>query len=135
MCTLALSKDGLSLTFRRYERWEPFRERLSRALQSLANLYSPSFFTHACVRYKNSIRRAPLGLGETPWSELLQPWISGPLVMPDTAKGVEAIQTRCMIRLPDGVSKVEASFALGVHQPSKEPAFIIEAHVFNDVRK
>jgi uncharacterized protein (TIGR04255 family) len=133
--TVALSKDGLSLTCRRYERWEPFREHLRRALESLASTYRPSFFTHTCVRYKNSVRRAPLGLEKTPWSDLLQPWISGPLVMPDTADGVEAIQNRCLIRLPNDAGQVEASFALGVHQPSKERVFIIEAHVSNDARK
>jgi uncharacterized protein (TIGR04255 family) len=133
--TLELSKDGLSLTCRNYGRWEAFREHLTRALEALAGIYRPSFFTHTCVRYKNSIRRIPLGLDETPWSELLQPWTSGPLVVPDTAHGVEAIQSRCVIRLPNDAGQVDASFALGMHQPSKEQAFIIEAHVCNDARK
>ena len=133
--TLELSKDGLSLTCCSYGRWEAFREHLRRALESLAGIYRPSFFTHTCVRYKNSIRRVPLGLDKTPWSDLLQPWTSGPLAVPDTADGVEAIQNRCVIRLPDDAGRVDASFALGVHQPSKEQAFIIEAHVCNDARK
>ncbi|HVS34029.1 MAG TPA: TIGR04255 family protein, partial [Gemmataceae bacterium] len=76
LLTLALSKEGLSLVCRKYERWEPFRKHMQRALASLVSHYNPSFFTHVCVRYKNSIRRKPLGIPEdTPWSKLIQPWV------------------------------------------------------------
>jgi uncharacterized protein (TIGR04255 family) len=131
--TLSLSKEGLTLACRRYERWEPFREHLRRALDSLVNLYRPSFFLHTCVRYKNSVRPKALGLDGVAWSALLQPWISGLLDKSETADGVEALQNRCVIRLQE--IKVEAAFSLGRHQPSNEQAFIIEAHVFNDSRK
>ena len=133
--TLSLSKDRCSLSCRRYGRWEQFRDRLRGVLEPLAAIYRPSFFTHNCVRYKNSIRREPLDLVGRPWSDLLRPWVSGPLDRLEARDGVEAIQSRCMIRLPDGMSRVESTFALGIHQPSNEPAFIIEAHVYNDARK
>ena len=135
MWTLSLNKEGLSLSCRQYERWEVFREHLRRTLESLASIYRPSFYTHTCVRYKNSVRRGPLGLDGRPWSKLLQPWVSGPFDRPETADGINALSTRCEIVLPDGIGRVEATFALGIHQPSKEPAFIIEAHVYNDARK
>lgn len=133
---LELSKNGLTLICRRYQRWEHFRIKLDQVLGALANEYQPSFYTHTCVRYKNSVRRQSLSLETTtPWSELLQPWVSGPLINADAADRVEALQTRYIIGLPNEASKVEASFALGVHQPSKEQAFIIEAHVSHDARK
>jgi uncharacterized protein (TIGR04255 family) len=133
--SLTLTKDGISLNCRRYSRWEPFRERLLSVLGSLAKIYRPSFFTHTCVRYKNSIRRNPLGLGDTPWSDLLQPWASGLLSKAEVRAEVEALQCRHMIRLPDGAGRIESIFSLGVHQPTKETAFIVEAHVYDDSRK
>lgn len=133
--TLSLSKDGLSLSCRRYERWEYFRERLSRALDSLATTYRPTFYSHVCVKYKNSVRRKPLGLETSPWSELVQPWVCGTLAVSSVSSSVEAMQHKCLILLPDQIGKVEANFGLGVHQPTEESAFIIEAHVFNDARK
>ena len=133
--TLTLSKDGISLSCRRYERWEPFRERLQRALNSLADVYRPSFFNHTCVRYKNAIRRGTLALSETPWSDLLQPWVSGVIDRPEVAAGVDALQSRSLIQLPDGAGRLEAIFSLGIHQPTKEQAFIVEAHVYDDSRK
>lgn len=132
--TVALSRNDISLTSRGYERWEPFQAQLLRVLNSLADVYRPSFFTHTCVRYKNSIRRGPLGLAEMPWSMLLQPWISGMLDKPDIAT-VEAQQGRCVIKLEDGIGRVDATCSLGVHQPSKEQVFLIEAHVFDDSKK
>ena len=133
--TLELTKDGLSLSCRQYERWEEFRRHLQRALETLTTTYHPSFFNHTCVRYKNSVRRQPLALEGTPWSALLRPWVSGPFDRTETADEVEALKTQCRLRLPDNAGRVDATFSLGVHQPSQEPAFIIEAHVFNDTRK
>jgi uncharacterized protein (TIGR04255 family) len=133
---VTLSKEGLSLTCRKYERWEPFRQYMERALGALVTHYKPSFFTHVCVRYKNSIRRKPLDLPDgIPWSRLVQPWIGGPLSNGDTEGEVQGLQTKCVIGLPGNTGSVEATFALGTHQPSKEPAFIIEAHVYEASRK
>ena len=135
LLTLSLNKDNLVLTNRRYERWEPFREQFQKALETVAHFYRPSFYTHTCVRYKNSIRREQLSLESVPWSSLLQPWVSGPLSVPETAEEVEAMQNRCVIQLPDNMGRVEAGFAMGVHQPSNQRAFIIETHLSNDSRK
>lgn len=132
---LSLGKDGLSLACRRYGRWEEFEGRLRAALEPLATIYRPSFFTHTCVRYKNSIRRVPLELDGAPWSRLLRPWVGGPFNVPETAGDVELLQSRCQMRLVDDIGRVDATFALGVHQPSKEPAFIIESHLLHDARK
>ena len=132
---LELTKDGLSLTCRQYERWERFRDKLDRALTSLAQIFQPSFYLHTCVRYKNSVRRKPLDIEQTPWKRLLQPWVSGALNNSETEDEVEALEARCRIRLPDGVGRVDAMYALGIHQPSKEAAFIIQAHVYHETKK
>lgn len=99
--SLSLTKDGLTLSCRRYERWEPFRIKLQAAMESLTRVYRPSFLQHTCVRYKNLIRRRLLGLEGTPWANLLQPWVCGPLNTPE-ADGVEVLTSRHQIRLPDG---------------------------------
>lgn len=132
---LSLTKECISLTSSRYDRWEPFQERVTQALNALASVYTPGFFTHTCIRYRNSIRRSELGLENVPWSRLVKPWISGPCAMPETADLVEAIQSRCIISLPNGDGKVEANIGTGLHQITRESVFIIESHVFHDARK
>jgi len=133
--TLELNKESLSLICRKYPRWEFFREKLLSAFEALTTIYKPAFFLHTCVRYKNSVRREELGLQGSSWARLLQPWVSGPLQRLEVADDVQAVQTKCMFLLPEHVGRLEATLALGVHQPSKRPAFIVEAHVFDDSRK
>ena len=133
--TVSLARDTLSLASRHYERWEQFRELWRCVLQSLVTSYRPTFFTHTCLRYKNAVRRQPLGLLGIPWSQLLNPCISGPLGEPGTVDRVEALQHRWVMGVANSGMKVEAKFELGIHQPSQETAFIIEAHVFDDSRK
>ena len=132
---LTLTKEGLSLSCRKYARWEQFSQKIGSVLEPLVSIYRPSFFLHTCVRYKNSIRPKHLGLDGVPWSRLLKPWLSGLLDRPEIADEVEGMQSRSVIRLPQGIGRVEANYTLGVHQPSNEKAFIIEAHVYNDERK
>ena len=133
---IKLSRDGLSLICRRYDRWETFRERLQLALDPLSRIYRPAFFLHTCVRYKNSIRRSVLGLAASvPWSVLIQSWAAGPLGQSETELDVELMQTRCVVRLPNKLGRIDATCSLGKHAPSDEQAFLIEAHVFNEERK
>jgi uncharacterized protein (TIGR04255 family) len=76
---LTLSRDGLSLSCRRYERWEQFRHCLERPFQAFMQKYGASFFTHVCLRYRDVIRRSRLELQNAEWSDLIQPWIAGTL--------------------------------------------------------
>jgi uncharacterized protein (TIGR04255 family) len=133
--SLQLTKDVLALSCRRYERWERFRERLTKPLDVLAQTYNPAFFTHVCLRYRDVIRRSRLELQNTAWLELLQPWISGPLGRPETTSGVQSLQTRCVIALPNGTGHVDATYGLAVEEPNKEPVFVMDAHLYNDQQK
>lgn len=134
--TIKLARDGLTLSCRRYTEWSLFQDRLQLAIDSLAKTYRPSFFLHTCVKYKNSIRRSALGLAEdVPWSELIKPWAAGPFASAELASDVKAVQTKCVIRLPGELGRIEATYGLGMHTASKEEVFLIEAHVFNEQKK
>lgn len=132
---LTLNKDGVSLECGQYDRWEYLQNHLSDALNSVVGVYNPAFFTHTCVRYKNSIRREQLGLNGSSWAELLNPWVCGLLAKPEAADCVNALQTKSLMRLAEEIGLLECVFALGVHQPTKQPAFIIESHSYNESQK
>jgi uncharacterized protein (TIGR04255 family) len=130
--SLTLGRDALSLSCCRYHRWEEFSERLKRAFEALLQVYEPAFFSHVCLRYRNVVRRSRLQLEDTPWSELLQPRITGPLGETSSPGEVESIQTRCVIRLPAEGSRVDASYGLAVEEPGKELVFLIEPHLYTE---
>lgn len=133
--SLSLTREIFSLSCRRYERWERFRERLAKPFEALMQVYNPAFFTHVCLRYRDVIRRSRVELQNTPWPELLQSWISGPLGRPEATDGVQSLQTRCVIALPNEIGHVDATYGLAIEEPSKEPVFLIDAHLYNDQQK
>lgn len=129
---LTLGREALSLSCRRYQRWEEFSQRLKGPFEALLQVYKPAFFGHVCLRYRNVVRRVPLKLENTPWSELLQPQITGPLGETSSSGEVESIQTRCVIRLPEGGGRVDATYGLAVEEPTKELVFLIDSHLYTE---
>ncbi len=135
LSVLALSKDEISLTSRDYDRWETFRTRIVNSLKLTSDVYSPSFFTHTCLRYKNAIRRSQVGLEGVDWAELVEPWVGGIFSQLGVANKNDAYLSRCKFRVEESDNWIEAVFALATHQPTQEQAFVIETHVFNDSKK
>jgi hypothetical protein len=70
-------------------------------LEALRRHYDPPFFTRIGLRYRDVVRRSRLQLAEMPWSELLQPWISSVLAMPEAAKHIQGVQTQFVLNLPE----------------------------------
>lgn len=75
--TLSLAQDALALTTTAYTRRSEFLSHLQTPLDALQKIYQPAFFTRVGFRYQNTIVRSALGLGETPWGELLKPVFVG----------------------------------------------------------
>jgi uncharacterized protein (TIGR04255 family) len=128
--TVSLSRDFLALTARRYQQWESFREHLNTALQALAKHYSPAFFTRIGLRYRDIIRRSVLGLEGNGWKELLRPQIAGALASPEIADDVERAGHEFLIRLPDGLSHVQAQHGLVQDAGTKEVCYLIDCDFF-----
>lgn len=130
--TLRLSREFLALTCRSYERWENFHEQLRRLADALNTVYHPALFTRLGLRYRDVIRRSRLHLEETPWSELLQPGISGVLGIPDTAPSVQNAASNFVIHLPQEGAHVQVSAGLARDSQTNEIAFMIDADFFTD---
>ncbi|MFR7743585.1 MAG: TIGR04255 family protein [Acutalibacteraceae bacterium] len=74
----SLTKGFIALSTYSYTRWEEFAQRLDRILAVFIETYHPSWFTRVGLRYVNAFRRAPLGLEDCLWKELITPgfWAS-----------------------------------------------------------
>lgn len=75
---ISLTKGFIALSTYGYTRWEEFAQRLDRILAVFIETYHPSWFTRVGLRYVNAFRRAPLGLEDCLWKELITPgfWAS-----------------------------------------------------------
>ena len=70
---ISLTKGFIALSTYGYTRWEEFAQRLDRILAVFIETYHPSWFTRVGLRYVNAFRRAPLGLEDCLWKELITP--------------------------------------------------------------
>jgi uncharacterized protein (TIGR04255 family) len=128
---LSLARDFLALTTKKYDEWGTFRRRLGTGLSLLNQNYHPPYFNRIGLRYQNVIRRSDMGLSNVPWSDLLNPAVSGPLgsVIDQSVLG---LQTRCLINLSEEIGQVQVHYALLDEEDSQENVFVIDADFFND---
>ena len=104
--SIALDRESLTLTCRRYESWEEFKDFLGTPLDALQRVYSPPFYLRIGLRYRDVIRRSKLDLSNTDWDELLAPWMAGPYHSPDVRADVERTAHQDLIRLSDRRGRV-----------------------------
>ncbi|MHB1426291.1 MAG: TIGR04255 family protein [Gemmataceae bacterium] len=130
--SLNLRREYLALTCRTYERWEIFRTQLKGPFEAQQKQYNPPFFTRIGLRYRDVIRRSRLQLDQTPWSDLLQPWISGVLARPETAEHVQNAQTLFALALPEETFQVHVCSGLARDEQSNEIVFLIDADFYTE---
>ena len=129
--TISLTKDFISLTANNYIRWEEFREHLRVPFEALLSEYTPTFFSRVGLRYQNVIRRSVLGLGNTPWSELLQPYIAGPLAAPGlNSDSVENTTQIVEILLENDYGKVKIRHGFAVDKTTEEICYLVDNDFF-----
>lgn len=76
---LVLTSNFVALTTSEYRDWADFKGRIIQVVKALTDCYKPAHFQRVGLRYRDTISRTRLKLEGTPWSELLQPHILGPL--------------------------------------------------------
>jgi uncharacterized protein (TIGR04255 family) len=94
-----LARDFVSVSTRKYRRWEEFTERVSLAMSALETVYGPAFYVHVELRYQDVIDRQALGLGDTPWKDLIHGPVIGMLADHDVANLVATFQSQTLINL------------------------------------
>jgi uncharacterized protein (TIGR04255 family) len=129
--SLSLTREYLSLTCRRYERWEEFKEHLSEPLSVLDKLYTPAVFVRIGLQYRNVIHRSKLGLTNVGWDRLLQPWIAGAFTRPEVASNIDISVSQWSIRLSNGQSRVQVLHGLSSHVLTQELCYSIDADFYD----
>lgn len=127
---VGLASNFLALSTTQYERWEKFREAFELPFQKFCEVYRPSYFTRIGLRYRDVIVRSQLGIQSEPWSELLQPHISGELAAADISSSVREKSTTTVIELGDGAGFLRANHFLGQVVNTNEEVFVVDADFF-----
>lgn len=130
--TITLDRESLTLSCRRYESWEQFKEHLSAPLEALRKEYSPPFYVRIGLRYRDVIRPSKLGLEGTGWDELLNSWIAGPYGSKEVAGDIERTAHQALIRLPDGKGRVLLNHGLLVDSQDGKSCYAIDSDFYAD---
>jgi uncharacterized protein (TIGR04255 family) len=132
--TVSLTREAISLSNAKYTRWEEFREHFRFVLGILEKHYSPASYSRIGLRYRDVIRRANLGLAETPWAALLNPYIAGELGAPEL-DGIQYASHDFAIPLEGGVNgSVRVQHGLGRELPDGKAVYFIDSDFFTDER-
>ena len=129
-----LTSRYISLACNRYTTWEEFAAKLDKPLVAFIKIYRPAFFERVGLRYLNFISRNALGLGTTPWRELIQPQYLGLLAdeqvqematARNTLDAELAIRGGCRAKIHAGPGLVKRG-----GQDDKEVKFIFDQDLF-----
>jgi uncharacterized protein (TIGR04255 family) len=130
-CQVALNRDFIAVTVNNYERWEDFQATLGEAKTAFENAYRPAFYTRLGLRYRDVVDRESLGLGDRPWSALINPSVLGLLgAEADIQRGIKAIRGEVIVELdePPGAA-VKLSHGLG-DQKEGGQSYVVDADWF-----
>jgi len=128
---VSLETDFLSLTTRKYMRWEEFSEYLAEALNAVLNIYEPPFFTRIGLRYVDVIRKSKLNLKkEVEWFDLLQPHLAGVFTARAISNAVEQSTGVFVINLEDVQAKVRVQHGTVIDSSTGEECYLIDSDFF-----
>jgi uncharacterized protein (TIGR04255 family) len=130
--SVSLTKDYLSLSTTRYERWEDFRLRLEKLFLILLDVYQVPYFTRVGLRYQDILRRNMIGLDNIHWSELIKSPIAGLLAIPDIESSVGEYTVQTLIGLDEPHSQVRMWYGFAQVPDSKEICFVVDSDFFKD---
>lgn len=132
-----LTRDFVSLSSRRYTRWEDFAKRLDRILANLIGVYQPACFTRIGLRYINAFNPKLLELEGTPWRELIAPGYLGLMADEDVPEGAfSKNEQNINLALPGG-SRANIKSGKGMlrkviqnRQTEEEPVYMLDIDVY-----
>lgn len=131
--SLALNRESLSLTCRKYTRWDDFRKKWARPIDALLRIYEPQFFVRLGLRYRDVISKERLGLQDVLWSELLSPGIVGEIHTPIAPLLVTAWH-QVIFRLQEQNTQVFLQHGLQPVPPVGERCYIFDSDFSTESR-
>lgn len=131
--TVALNRELLSLTCRKYTRWKEFATKLDEPLKALQSIYKPQFYLRVGLRYRDVISRSNLGLQGVPWGELLQPGIVSEFHTP-IAPLVAAAWHQVLLKLRKGNTQIVLQHGLQLNPITKENCYVFDTDLSTQSR-
>lgn len=97
--TISLGKDFVAVSEKKYVQWAQFYNAVKLTLDVLEQTYQPTFYSRVGLRYQDIIDREALGLGRTPWHDLINVKLLGELGVEEIRESVQEISTVSLLAI------------------------------------
>jgi uncharacterized protein (TIGR04255 family) len=98
---VVLNQNSITLSTRKYERYENFKEKFKDIISVFEEIYKPSFYSRVGLRYKDLIIPSQLDLKDVDWSELIPKHIASELHTPEMAESITAFMKNLQMSSDD----------------------------------
>jgi uncharacterized protein (TIGR04255 family) len=85
---IVLDQNSITLSTRKYERYEEFRQKFKGVVNVFEEIYRPSFYSRLGLRYRDLIVRSQLDLIGVSWSELIPRQLASELHSQEMAESI-----------------------------------------------
>lgn len=128
-----LTKDSVGLLTTSYHKWEDFKADFKFIVETFEALYKPTHYNRVGLRYQDVIQRSILGLSDTSWSELFQPYIAGELSSQDRLPDrIEQIAKEVFFRLDEAsFLRLRHGFVKKHTDLTTEICYLLDGDFFN----
>jgi len=130
---ISLSKNSLSVSTKRYRRWEEFYSHAEIALEAFSESYKPAYTTRIGLRYVDIIDRELLGIKNIPWKDLLSEAVLG-MLCSEIEEEVTQMENVSEIRLAGPSAFVRIISSLVIHREKKHRAVKLDSDFFYNSR-
>jgi len=112
---ISLTSGFIALTDKDYRRWEDFRQEVLLIDEAFRAVYKPDPYTRIGLRYVNVIDKERIGLADVPWSELINPALTGLLALDGIRDRVTGLSGTVLLEIGDmvggGVARIQHGLA------------------------
>lgn len=134
---VSIAGEFVALTCLKYIGWDSFLPRMLAVAHTFAAVRPNAEAKRLGLRYKDVIERERLGLVGTPWHELIEPFLLGPLAPNALAAGqilaedeVGNFSSQTLIRLDHAMLLLQSSLLASLD--GQRRAFLIDSDFFNE---
>lgn len=133
---LSITKDFIALSTSAYERYEQFKQRFKEVLGIFEQIYQPSFYTRAGLRYQDLIVRSKLHIEDQDWGALIAKHIASELHDTELAHAIQALTKSMILTTESGQINFNHGFVTVKASEEKpdEVAYLFDADFYTEQR-
>lgn len=134
---ISLGQDFVAVSEKKYVQWAQFADAVRLALDVLEQTYKPIFYSRVGLRYQDVIDREALGLGDTPWHDLVNVKLLGELGVEEIRESVQKISTVSLLSIDSvagGAVRIRHGLKAETESEENNTVYVFDADFFTHER-